>query len=205
MPSSPYDAKGLMISAIQENNPVVYIDHRWLHHIKGPVPEGYYTVPIGPVRKVQEGADLTLVSFSYMTLEAIQAAERLASLGIHADILDYRALRPLDHESLIQSLRKTGRLLVVDTGWAAAGMSAEILALASEHAFPWLKAAPRRICLPDCPTPTCPSLANVYYPRAGHIIAAAREMFGLPADASDLSVPPGVELDKPNPAFTGPF
>jgi pyruvate dehydrogenase E1 component beta subunit len=205
MPSSPHDAKGLLISAIQDDNPVVYIDHRWLHHVKGPVPEGHYSVPIGPIRHVQEGTDLTIVSFSYMTLEAIQASEKLASLGISAEILDCRSLRPLDHESILISLQKTGRLLVVDTGWAAAGMSSEILAIASERAFLSLKSAPRRICLPDCPTPTCPSLADHYYPRAGHIVAAAREMFGLPADDSDLLVPPNVELDKPNPAFTGPF
>jgi pyruvate dehydrogenase E1 component beta subunit len=205
MPSTPYDAKGLLIAAIEDDNPVVYIDHRWLHHVKGPVPEDHYSVPIGPARKVREGSDVTIVSFSYMTLEAIQAAVRLQELGISAEILDYRALRPLDHESLVASLRKTGRLIVLDTAWTTAGMSAEILAIAAEKAFSCLKAPPVRLGFPDCPTPTCPSLADHYYPRAGHLIAAARHMFGLAPDPSDTLPPAGAELDKPNPAFTGPF
>jgi pyruvate/2-oxoglutarate/acetoin dehydrogenase E1 component len=205
MPSTPHDAKGLLISAIEDENPVVYIDHRWLHHVTGPVPAGHYTVPIGPAHHMRAGKDLTIVSFSYMTLEAIQAAGQLAHLGIEAEVLDYRSLRPLDRDSLRQSLAKTGRLLVVDTAWATAGMSAEILALAAEQSFGHLKVAPRRICLPECPTPTAPALANHYYPRAGHIVATAREMFQLPPDPVDLAVPAGVELDKPNPAFTGPF
>ena len=140
-----------------------------------------------------------------MVLEALEAAQTLAEDGIDAEVLDFRSLRPLDQGLLLASLRKTGRLVVADTGWSAAGMSAEILAVATESAFGSLKAAPRRICFPDCPTPTSPTLSAEFYPRAGHIAAAVRQTLRRPPSESDLLVPAGVELDKPNPAFTGPF
>jgi len=205
MPTTPHDAKGLLIAAIEDDNPVVFIEHRWLHHIKGEVPAGHYTVPIGPARVARPGRDVTIAAFSYMVLEALEAAQTLAEDGIDAEVLDFRSLRPLDQGLLLASLRKTGRLVVADTGWSAAGMSAEILAVATESAFGSLKAAPRRICFPDCPTPTSPTLSAEFYPRAGHIAAAVRQTLRRPPSESDLLVPAGVELDKPNPAFTGPF
>jgi len=205
MPTTPHDAKGLLIAAIEDDNPVVFLEHRWLHHIKGEVPAGHYTVPIGPARIARSGADVTIVAFSYMVLEALEAAEKLAALGVEAEVIDARSLRPFDREAVIASVKKTGRLVVADTGWAAAGMSAEVLAIATESAFTSLKSAPRRVCFPDCPTPTGPSLAAEYYPRAGHIVAAVRETLAWAPQADDWLVPVGVELDKPNPAFTGPF
>jgi pyruvate dehydrogenase E1 component beta subunit len=205
MPTTPHDAKGLLIAAIEDDNPVVFLEHRWLHHVKGEVPAGHYTVPIGPAQVARIGQDVTIVAFSYMVLEALEAAQKLAALGIEAEVIDVRSLRPLDQPTLLESVRKTGRLVVADTGWSLAGMSAEILAVASESAFGSLKAAPRRVCFPDCPTPTSPALAAEFYPRSGHIVAAVRQTLGLPPDAVDLAVPAGVELDKPNPAFTGPF
>ena len=205
MPTTPHDAKGLLIAAIEDDNPVVFLEHRWLHHVKGEVPAGHYTVPIGPARVARTGKDVTIVAFSYMVLEAMAAAQKLAALGVEADVIDIRSLRPLDQPAILASLRKTGRLVVADTGWSLAGMSAEILAIASESAFGSLKAAPHRVCFPDCPTPTSPALAAEFYPRSGHIVAAVRKTLGLPSDSGDLAVPAGVELDKPNPAFTGPF
>jgi pyruvate dehydrogenase E1 component beta subunit len=205
MPATAYDAKGMMIAAIEDDNPIVFIDHRWLHHVTGDVPEGHYTVPLGSARVAREGKDVTIVAFSYMVLEALQAAAKLAALGIEAEVLDYRCLRPLDVETLLTSIRKTKRLVVADAAWGTAGMSAEMLALVAERAYGALAAAPRRVCLPDCPTPTAPVLADHYYPRSGHIVAAVRETTGLPADGADLALPPGIELDKPNPAFSGPF
>ena len=205
MPTTPHDAKGLLIAAIEDDNPVVFLEHRWLHHIKGVVPEGYYTVPIGPARLARTGSDVTIVAFSYMVLEALEAAQALADKGIIAEVIDVRSLRPLDQDLVVESLERTGRLVVADTGWSTAGMSAEIIALASERAFGALKAAPRRVCFPDCPTPTSPALSAEFYPRAGHLVAAVRETLGLTPDAGDILVAPGVELDKPNPAFTGPF
>jgi pyruvate dehydrogenase E1 component beta subunit len=205
MPTTPHDAKGLLIAAIEDDNPVVFIEHRWLHHIKGEVPAGHYTVPIGPARLARAGRDVTIVAFSYMVLEALEAAEKLAEDGIEAEVIDVRSLRPLDQTLLLASLAKTGRLVVADTGHSTAGMAAEIIAIASESAFDWLKAAPRRVCFPECPTPTSPTLSAEFYPRAGHIVAAVRTTLQRPPHGDDLLVPAGAELDKPNPAFTGPF
>lgn len=205
MPFTPYDAKGLLIAAIEDDNPIIYLEHRWLHHISGSVPDGHYTVPIGPARLARSGKDLTIVGFSYTTLEALRAADALMACGVEAEVLDYRCVRPFDVDTLLTSLSKTGRLIVIDSGWATAGMSAEVLAVAAEGAFGLLQAAPQRICLADCPTPTTPALAAHYYPQAGHVVAAAKRMLGLAADPEDLVSPKGTELDKPNPAFTGPF
>jgi acetoin:2,6-dichlorophenolindophenol oxidoreductase subunit beta len=205
MPATAHDAKGMMIAAIEDDSPVVFIDHRWLHHVKGHVPIGHYTVELGSARTARAGKDVTIVAFSYMVLEAIEAAAKLQVLGIDAEVLDYRCLRPLDTRTLLDSVHKTRRLVVADAAWSAAGMSSEIIALVAERAHGLLSSAPCRICLPDCPTPTSPALAEHYYPRSGHIVAAVRAMFGLSPDADDMVVPPGVELDKPNPSFTGPF
>jgi pyruvate dehydrogenase E1 component beta subunit len=205
MPCTPHDAKGMLIASIEDDNPVVFLEHRWLHYIKGHVPEDYYTVPLGPARIALAGTDITIVALSYMVLEALDAAVKLSRLGVRSEVLDYRCLRPFDTGTLLSSVRKTGRLVVADAGWAAAGMAAEIIAIASEKAHQSLKAAPCRVCLPDCPTPTSPGLAAHFYPRSGHIVAAVRATLGLPPDPSDLAIPPGVELDKPHSAFTGPF
>ncbi len=201
MPATPADAKGLLISAIEDDNPVIYIEHRWLHNVKGPVPTGVSREPIGKARVVREGRDVTLVGVSYMTLEAIRAAEYLAEDGISAEVIDLRSVRPLDRDTLLKSVRKTGRLVMADTGWATAGISAEILALASEHAFESLKAAPVRLTLPDCPIPSTPGLANECYPHANDLAAAACRMLGKSFKARPLPTP----LDIPDASFTGPF
>ena len=205
MPSTPYDAKGMLIAAIEDDDPVVFLEHRWLHHLSGPVPEGRYTVPIGPARVAREGGRVTIAAISYLVVEALEAAERLSAEGIEAEVVDVRALRPLDRETLLSSVWKTGHLVVADGAWAQAGMSAELIAAVTEEAFTALQAAPRRVCFPDCPSPTSPALAADFYPRAGHIVAAVREALGQPADPIDLAVGEEAELDKPNPAFTGPF
>ena len=201
MPANPADAKGLLISAIEDDNPVIYIEHRWLHNVKGLVPTGVTREPIGKARVVREGGDVTLVGVSYMTLEAIRAAEYLAEDGISAEVIDLRSVRPLDRDTLLRSVRKTGRLVMADTGWATAGISAEILAIASEHAFDALKAAPVRLTLPDCPIPSTPSLANECYPHANDLAAAACRMLGKSFKPRPLPTP----LDIPDASFTGPF
>lgn len=205
MPATPHDAKGLLIASIEDDNPVMFIEHRWLYNITGIVPEGIYREPLGKAKVFCEGSDVTIVAVSYMTLEAFRAAEQLARDGIQAEVVDVRTLRPLDTQTILESARKTGRLIVADTGWAHVGFSAEIVALAAEQLHGRLKNAPRRITLPDCPTPTTPALADHYYPRAAHIVAAAREMMGLPVDKSSLVPPRGVLLDAPDKSFTGPF
>jgi pyruvate dehydrogenase E1 component beta subunit len=201
MPATPADAKGLLISAIEDDNPVIYIEHRWLHNIKGLVPAGVTREPIGKARVVREGRDVTIVGVSYMTIEAIRAAEYLAEEGVSAEVIDLRSVRPLDRDALLASVRKTGRLVMADTGWATAGISAEILALACESAFDALKAAPVRLTLPDCPIPSTPGLANECYPHANDIATQACRMLGKGFNPRPLPKP----LDIPDASFTGPF
>ena len=205
MPATPYDAKGLLIASIEDNNPVVFIEHRWLYHISGPVPEEPYRVELGQARVVREGSDITLASLSYMTLEALRAAELLAERGVSAEVLDIRTLRPLDEAAILASVRKTGRLIVADTGWKFAGFSAEVVARIAEDAFASLKCAPRRVALPDSPTPTSPALSAHFYPRAPHIATAAAQMLGLQGAAAEFSAVSAGPLDVPDPSFTGPF
>jgi acetoin:2,6-dichlorophenolindophenol oxidoreductase subunit beta len=201
MPATPADAKGLLISAIEDDNPVIYIEHRWLHNVEGPVPAGMAREPIGKARVVREGSDATIVGLSYMTLEGLRAAQYLQEDGISAEVVDLRSARPLDRETILSSIRKTGRLIMADTGWATAGLSAEILALASEHAFASLKAAPIRLTLPDCPLPSTPALADLCYPRANDIAAAVCRML----DKKFKPRPLPALLDIPDASFTGPF
>jgi pyruvate dehydrogenase E1 component beta subunit len=205
LPATPRDAKGLLISAIEDDNPVIYLEHRWLHGIRDTVPDGHFRVPLGEARTVRPGKDVTIVATSYMVLEALRAAEMLSREGIDAEIIDPRTLRPLDEASILTSVARTGRLVVADTGWKLFGAAGEIIALACEQAFDRLKAAPSRVCLPDVPSPTAPALAAHYYPRAGHIVAAVLQQFGRKPDPALTAVPDGVHLDVPDPTFTGPF
>ena len=205
MPTTPYDAKGLLIASIEDNNPVIFLEHRWLHGITGHVPEGVFRVPIGQARIVREGSDLTIAAMSHMTLEALRAAEILAKENISAEVIDIRTLRPLDEGLILGSVRKTGRLIVADTGWKTAGFGAEVVARAAEGAFSALKSPPARVALPDCPTPTSPALAKDYFPRAVHLVATAKKMLGLCMDARELSSFATPPLDVPDMSFTGPF
>ena len=206
MPATPYDAKGLLISAIEDNNPVIFLEHRWLHNTYGPVPEQIYRVPLGKARLARAGTDLTFVAISYMVLEALRAAEILARAGIQAEVIDVRSLRPLDADLILNSVRKTGRLIAVDTGWKAAGMSAEIVALAAEEALQSLKSNPRRVGLFDSSVPTTPGLAKYCYPRATDLVRLACEVLKIPdTDLGRLEEDTSVPLDVPEISFAGPF
>jgi len=206
MPFSPYDAKGLLISAIEDDNPVIFIEHRWLHNITGNVPQEMYRVPIGAAKMVKKGSALTIVSSSYMTLEALRASEALQKLGVDTEIIDLRTIKPLDEKTIISSVNKTGRLLAVDGAWRSFGVSAEIIALAAEKCIGALKCAPKRITLPDSPAPTSWALANHYYPRAVDIVEEAALMMNIPEKAlAELDRGKDMPLDVPDKSFTGPF
>jgi pyruvate dehydrogenase E1 component beta subunit len=205
MPATSYDAKGMLIASIEDNNPVIFIEHRWLYNITGEVPQGIYRVPIGQPRIAREGKELTIVSISYMTLEALRAADMLAKDGVSAEVIDLRTLRPLDDTLILESVQKTGRLIVADTAWKTGGFGAEIISQVSEKAFQNLKSAPVRIALPDCPTPTTRALTNKYYPRAVDIAKAAKKMLGHKLTTSSLARQGAVLLDIPDKSFTGPF
>lgn len=177
MPSTPYDAKGLLVASIKEENPVVYIDDRWLYQLVGEVPEELYSVPIGKGVVRRKGKDVTVVGTSYMVYEAIKASESLESEGIGAEVIDLRSLKPLDENLLFNSVRKTGRLVVVDGGWRTSGVAAEISARVAENdAFKSLKAPIIRVTLPDTPAPASSVLEKIYYPGAEKIMAAVREV-----------------------------
>jgi pyruvate dehydrogenase E1 component beta subunit len=206
VPATPYDAKGLLISAIEDNNPVIFIEHRWLHGVLGHVPKEKYRIPIGKARIVKPGRDLTIVSSSYMTLEAIKASEALKRYGVNAEVVDLRTIKPLDKSAIIRSVRKTGRLIVVDGDWESFGISAEILALAAGNLFGSLKCAPQRIAFPDVPVPTSWPLSNNYYPRAKDILDTAGKMLKISRlGAIRSEVNTETPLDVPDKAFKGPF
>lgn len=205
MPTSPADAKGLLLSSIFDDNPVLYLEHRWLHETEGEVPEGDYRVPIGKARLVSEGGDLTIVSMSYMTVEAQHAAAHLVEQGVRTDIVDLRSISPLDWDAVYASVRKTGRLLVLDTANETASMAAEIVARVSIDCHDALKQAPRRLCLPDFPSPTSPALTASFYPRAEEVIRAVGEMLARPLSWARLSERRSAPHDVPGAWFKGPF
>lgn len=176
MPSTPYDAKGLMISAIKDKNPVVYIDDRWLYSLEEEVPEEIYSVPIGKGIVRRKGKDITLVAVSYMACESLKAAEKLAKENIDVEVIDIRTVKPLDEEIIFKSVKKTGRLVICDVGWKSFGASSEICAIVGENIFRYLKAPIRRLALPDCPAPSSRTLESVYYPKENEIIKTVKEM-----------------------------
>jgi pyruvate dehydrogenase E1 component beta subunit len=205
MPATAHDAKGLLIAAIEDDSPVVFIEHRWLYGLTGPVPEGHYRVALGQPNLLRRGGDATIVASSYATLDAVRAADVLAAQGISAEVIDLRTLAPLDDAPILESVRRTGHLVVADQGTLTAGYAAEIVARVTEKAFADLKSAPRRITLPDTPTPTSRALANYYYPTPGHIVAAVLACLGRPADDPWAGIAPEDCLDVPDPTFKGPF
>jgi len=172
-PATPYDAKGLMVSAIIDNSPFLFVEHRWLHKTTGYVPEELYSIPIGKGVIRRKGEDITIVAVSYMLVEALKATEKLQKSGISAEVVDLRTLKPLDEKILVESVAKTGRLLITDTGCKTGSVASEIAAVAAEKAFHLLKKPIKRVCCPDTPTPTSDVLEKAYYPTAEDIFTEA--------------------------------
>lgn len=170
MPSTPYEAKGLLVASIEDDNPVIFIDDRWLYDSMGNVPEEIYSVPLGTGRVVREGRDITLVATSYMVTEAIKAAILLENNRVDIEVIDLRSLKPLDENIIIESVKKTGRLIIADGGWKTCGIGAEISAIVAEKTFSYLKAPIIRISLQDAPAPASSALESVYYPKAKDIV-----------------------------------
>jgi len=179
MPSTPYDAKGLLVSSIEDDNPVVYIDDRWLYEIMGDVPEELYTVPIGKGALRRRGRDVTVVATSYMAQEAIKAAGILEEDDISAEVIDLRSIKPIDEDLIFDSVRKTRRLVVADGGWKTYGVAAEISAKIGESGlFNRLKAPITRVCLPDVPAPASLALERIYYKNAMDIVDGVKMTIG---------------------------
>jgi pyruvate dehydrogenase E1 component beta subunit len=173
MPAFPVDAKGLLLSAVADDDPVLIIEHRWLYSREGEVPEDVFFTPIGKGRVVREGSDLTIAALSLMVYEALDAADALKAEGIEAEVVDMRSVKPWDKDLLLASLAKTGRLVLADTGQALAGWSAEAAATVAEEGLHLLKAPIARVCLPDAPTPAAAPLEAAYYPGWKEIFLAA--------------------------------
>lgn len=176
MPSNPYDAKGLLAASAADGNPVVYIDDRWLYSHVGDVPEELYSVPIGKGAVVKEGKDVTVIATSHMTSVAMEAARNVEREGIEVEMIDLRSLKPLDQGLLLESVEKTGRVVIADGGWKTAGIAAEVSAVIVENAFKHLRAMIMRVSLPDAPAPASLALEKVYYPKAEDIVSAVKRV-----------------------------
>ncbi len=172
----PADAKGLLKSAIRDNDPVCMMESEVLYGYKGEVPDGEYLVPIGKAVVRRPGTDVTIVSFNKMMLEAMKAAEELEGMGISAEVIDLRTIRPLDFETLVQSLRKTNRMVVVDESWPMFGVSAEVAYEMQKYAFDYLDAPVTRVNAADTSLPYAPTFVEEYLPNPAKIIRAVREV-----------------------------
>lgn len=178
MPATPADAKGLLIAASEDGNPVVYIDDRMLYEVEGEVDTKKFATPIGKAAIQCNGSDITVVATSRMVIEAQQAADSLAAQGISVEVIDLRTIKPWDQETVIQSVSKTNHLVVVDEAWKTGSIAADIAATVCELAFDQLRAPIARVCLPDCPAPASQYLESAYYLTASDIIAAVQQTLG---------------------------
>lgn len=175
-PSTPYDAKGLLAASVADDDPVLFIDDRWLYDMEGEVPSELYSLPLGKAVVAREGQDVTIAASSYTVRLALEAAALLEMEGLYAEVIDLRTIKPLDEKLLLESVGRTGRLVVVDGGWRTCGVAAEVAALAAEKAFEKLKSPLRRITLPDMPAPASAALEKKYYPDEIDIAETVKEV-----------------------------
>ena len=178
MPSTPYDAKGLLKSAIRDNNPVIFFEHKQLYEVEGQVPEEEYTIPLGQADVKREGSDVTLVTYSYMVTKSLAAAEQLAREGIDVEVVDLRTVDPIDEETILASIKKTHRLVVVQETWPKCSVSSEVAAIAAEKALDYLDEPVLRVTAREVPTPFAPVLEEYVLPSEEKIVAAVRQVAG---------------------------
>ena len=202
-PSTAYDAKGMMIAAVRDNNPVVILEHRWLHNTTGDVPKKAFETPIGKSRIAKNGTDVTIVTYSYMVTEAIIAANALEKVGVSVEVVDIRTFRPLDMETIKKSVQKTKRLITIDNGWVKFGIGSEIIAAIVSENHDILVSSPSRLGIVDVPIPSTRALANFVYPGQKEIFSAVS--FQLGVDLSSFIEASADVQDVPNQSFTGPF
>jgi pyruvate/2-oxoglutarate/acetoin dehydrogenase E1 component len=178
MPSTPYDAKGLLKSAIRDDNPVVFFEDKMMYQLKGEVPEEEYTIPLGVADIKREGSDVTIVAISSMVQVSLAAAEKLAEIGISAEIVDPRCMFPLDKETIIESAKKTSRAMVVDEGYERYGVTAEIASVIADGAFYYLDAPVKRMGAMDVPIPFSPALEDLTVPTPDTVFEMAKTLCG---------------------------
>jgi pyruvate/2-oxoglutarate/acetoin dehydrogenase E1 component len=176
VPSTPYDAKGLLKTAIRDQDPVMYFEHKGLYAVKGPVPEGEYLIPFGEAHVKRSGSDVTIVAVAAMVGKALDAADKLGNEGIHAEVIDPRTLVPLDKRTILESVRKTGKLVVVDEDYERCGFAAEVPAIVANEAFDYLDAPIKRVATPTVPIPFAPLLEKYVLPDELTIVKAVREI-----------------------------
>jgi pyruvate dehydrogenase E1 component beta subunit len=175
-PTTPSDAKGLLISSIEDDNPIIFLEHKALYSKKGEVPEGRYTVPLRKANIVRGGTDITIVTCMKMIYDSVTAAEELSKEGISVEVIDLRTLRPWDHETVLESVKKTGRVLVVNEAPKIGGLAADVSAVISEEAFHDLKAPIQRVCGMDVPIPFSLPLEKLILPDKEKVKVAARKV-----------------------------
>lgn len=201
-PSSPSDAKGLLVSSIEDKNPVIFYEHRWLHFVKGVVDKKIYKIPLGKSAYLHRGNDITIVSFSYAIIECLKVNKILKKNNIKADIIDLKTLRPLDYKKILKSAKKTKKVLIVDNGWAKFGISAEIASIIAEKIDTKVKV--KRIGVTDAPIPSTVSLAKFSYPDTQNILNEIRILMNKKTKLK-YKIDKGLKPDQPDSSFLGPF
>lgn len=202
IPSTPRMAKGLLIAAIQDNNPVVFMEHRWLYGIKEAVPKAHYKYPLRSCQIIKSGKDITVVANSDTLLEALRCVPLLKSCGIDPEIIDLVSINPVDYATIFESVEKTERLMVLDVGTKAFGIGGEIASRVNSEMSSAMDAPPIILAAADCPCPMSPALAEVYYPTADTIIEHMAQMFHVEieferrTDFHKLHMPPADNLDE---------
>lgn len=208
-PSNAYDAKGMMINSIEDNNPVIFFEHRWLHNIYGDVPKKMFKVEIGKANIVKKGKDITIVSFSEALVQVMRIYKILKQNSINPEIIDLRSLKPLDIKTVITSVKKTGKLLVVDNSWLNFGISAEIISGVTEKLFKKIKIAPKRIGIKNVSIPSTRELARYCYLNSNEILKSIIEMTEKKIDLNQrvnfLQSINFHQSDVPYRDFKGPF
>ena len=205
MPSTAFDAKGMLISAVFDRSPTIIFEHRWLYGFEDLVPRSGYSIPLGQARVIRQGVDLSIVSLSYMTIEALKAAEFLSKYNVCIEVVDLRSVRPIDEVTILNSVTKTGRVLIVDHADLTCSVASHVSAFVCEALFDQLKLPPVRIGLPAHPVPTSSDLAKSYYPSALTIVAEIGKMLDLTIEKTDLLSLNIENADQPDASFIGPF
>jgi len=175
-PSNPYDAKGLLKASIRDNDPVIFMESEQMYGDKGEVPEGEYIIPIGVADVVREGSDVTLVSFGKIMKKVTEAADLLAEQGINAEVIDLRTVRPIDYDTVITSVKKTNRLVIVEEAWPLASLSSEIAFNVQKDAFDHMDAPVKRVCTADVPMAYAPNLVEEFMPKVSKIIEEVKSV-----------------------------
>ena len=176
VPSNPYDAKGLLKSAIRDNDPVIFMESEQMYGDKGEIPEGEYIIPIGVADVKRSGTDVTIVTFGKITKVALKAAEELEKEGISAEVIDLRSVRPIDYDTIVNSVKKTNRLVIVEEAWPLASISSEITYMVQKNAFDYLDAPIRRITTADVPLPYAPTLIEESLPNVAKTVKVVKEV-----------------------------